>query len=53
MSIFIINFRGKECIYIIDQGVSFSKLAQKYQNSKVGGNDFLRTLVAFWPTVRR
>ena len=37
----------------IDQCVNFSKLAKKYQNSKVGENEFWRTLVAFWPTVRR
>ena len=37
----------------IDQGVNFSKLAQKYQNSKVGENYFWRTLVAFWLTLRR
>ena len=37
----------------IDQGVNFiSKLAKKYQTSKVGKIDFWCTLVAFWPTVR-
>ena len=35
----------------IDQGVNFSKLAKKYQNSKVGKNYFWRTLVVFWLTV--
>ena len=52
ISIFIINFRGKECIYILDQGVSFSKLAKTISKFKSWGNDFWRTLLAFWPTVR-
>ena len=40
ISIFIINFRGKECIYIIDQGVNFSKLAKNIKIQKVGKMTF-------------
>ena len=53
MFIFIINVRGKYCIHIIDQGVNFRKLAKKISKFKSWENDFWRTLVAFWSTVRR
>ena len=38
-------------MHILDQGVSFSKLSKNIKIQKFR-NDFWRTLVAFWPTVR-
>ena len=40
-------------MYIIDKGVSFNKHCKKMSKMKSWENDFWRTLVAFWPTVRR